>query len=130
MQERDVITLSEGLDYLLVSEIEHESEKYFLAMGIDQDNIYIEDHCFFKVGIDEKGEEFLEGPTAKTKKILKIYEDVCKEEVKKHVIDIDTETPAGINVFKPGYISKEDDVIVGLQTDSLCKRSIVYIKWK
>ena len=32
MQERDVITLSEGLDYLLVSEIEHESEKYFLAM--------------------------------------------------------------------------------------------------
>lgn len=71
------------------------------------------------------GEEFLVGPTPKTKRILDIYEKVCKEEVKKHVIDIDVETPAGINAFKPGYISKDDDVIVGLQTDALCKRSIV-----
>jgi len=71
------------------------------------------------------GPEFLEGPTEKTKRLLKVYEDVCKEEVKKHVIDIDTETPAGINAFKPGYISEDDDVIVGLQTDALCKRSIV-----
>lgn len=71
------------------------------------------------------GEEFLVGPTAKTKKILDVYEDVCKEEVKKHVIDIDVDTPAGINAFKPGYISEDDDVIVGLQTDALCKRAIV-----
>ena len=70
-------------------------------------------------------ESFLAGPTDKTKKVLKVYEDVCKEEVKKHVIDIDVVHPAGINAFKPGYICKEDDVIVGLQTDSLCKRSIV-----
>ena len=70
-------------------------------------------------------ESFLAGPTKKTKKILKIYEDVCKEEVKKHVIDIDTKTPAGINAFKPGYICEDDNVIVGLQTDALCKRSIV-----
>lgn len=70
-------------------------------------------------------ESFLVGPTEKTKRVLKVYEDVCKEEVKKHVIDIDVDTPAGINVFKPGYISEDDDVIVGLQTDMLCKRSIV-----
>ena len=70
-------------------------------------------------------ESFLAGPTEKTKKVLQVYEDVCKEEVKKHVIDIDVVNPAGINAFKPGYICKEDDVIVGLQTDSLCKRSIV-----
>ena len=71
------------------------------------------------------GEEFLVGPTKKTKKLLKIYEDICKEEVKKHVIDIDVDTPAGINAFKPGYISEDDNVIVGLQTDALCKRCIV-----
>ena len=70
-------------------------------------------------------ESFLSGPTQKTKKVLKVYEDVCKEEVKKHVIDIDVVHPAGINAFKPGYICSDDDVIVGLQTDSLCKRSIV-----
>ena len=50
---------------------------------------------------------------------------MCKEEVKKHVIDIDVDTPAGINAFKPGYISEDDNVIVGLQTDKLGKRSIV-----
>lgn len=70
-------------------------------------------------------EDFLTPPTEKTKRILKVYEDVCKEEVKKHVVDIDVDTPAGINAFKPGYISEDDDVIVGLQTDALCKRSIV-----
>ena len=70
-------------------------------------------------------ESFLVGPTEKTKRILKKYEDICREEEKKHVIDIDVDTPAGIAAFKPGYISEEDDVIVGLQTDKLCKRSIV-----
>ena len=70
-------------------------------------------------------ESFLVGPTEKTKRILKKYEDICKEEEKKHVIDIDVDTPAGITAFKPGYILEEDDVIVGLQTDKLCKRSIV-----
>mgnify|MGYP004625171597 FL=1 len=70
-------------------------------------------------------ESFLVGSTEKTKRILRKYEDICKEEEKKHVIDIDVDTPAGITAFKPGYISEEDDVIVGLQTDQLCKRSIV-----
>lgn len=73
-----------------------------------------------------KGDEsFLVGPTDKSLRILKVFEDMNKEEVKKHVIDIDVEHPAGINVFAPGYISPDDDVIVGLQTDALGKRSIV-----
>lgn len=70
-------------------------------------------------------ESFLSGPTDKTKRVLKVYEDMCLEEVKKHVIDIDVEHPAAINAFQPGYISEDDDVIVGLQTDKLGKRSIV-----
>ena len=70
-------------------------------------------------------EKFLAGPTDKTKRVLKIYEDMCLEEVEKHVIDIDVDTPAGINAFKPGYISEDDNVIVGLQTDRLGKRTIV-----
>ena len=73
----------------------------------------------------EGDESFLVGPTDKTKRVLKVYDDMCKEEVKKHVINIDTVNPAGINAFKPGYISEDDDVIVGLQTDELGKREIV-----
>ena len=70
-------------------------------------------------------ESFLSGPTEKTKRVLQVYEAMCKEEVKKHVIDIDVDHPAGINAFEPGYISEDDNVIVGLQTDKLGKRSIV-----
>jgi len=70
-------------------------------------------------------ESFLKDATGKTKRILNAYNNMCKEENKKHVLDIDTKTPAGINTFKPGYISQDDDVIVGLQTDKLGKRMIV-----
>jgi hypothetical protein len=38
MKERDVITLDEGLDYLIVKEFEFEGETYYLAMGIDEEN--------------------------------------------------------------------------------------------
>lgn len=73
----------------------------------------------------EGDESFLVGPTDKTKRVLQVYEDTCKQELIKHVIDIDVDNSAGINAFKPGYICDDDDVIVGLQTDKLCKRSIV-----
>ena len=44
---------------------------------------------------------------------------------KKKVLDIDTSHMSGINSFKPGYIDKENEIIVGLQTDRLGKRTIV-----
>ncbi len=71
------------------------------------------------------GEEFLEGPTPKTLRLLEIFNKMNHKEIKKHVIDIDTVHPADIDAFEPGYISREDNVIVGLQTDKLGKRSIV-----
>src|SRR5699024_9033512 len=74
----------------------------------------------------EGNESFLVGPTDKTKRVLKVYEDMCLEEVKKHVIDIDVEHRAGINAFEPGYISEDDDVIIGHQKDKLGKRSIFH----
>ena len=72
----------------------------------------------------EGDETFLVGPTAKTKKIADKYEELYQEEAKKHVLDIDVDNMSGINNFEPGYICKEDDVIVGLQTDAPFKRII------
>ena len=73
-----------------------------------------------------KGDEsFLVSKTDKTAKIWNKCESLLKEELTKHVLDIDVETPAGINAFKPGYICDDDNVIVGLQTDAPLKRSIV-----
>ncbi len=93
--------------------------------GLWTKEINVSDFIKANYKVYEGGEEFLAKPTEKTKRVLKVYEDMCKEEVKKHVIDIDIEHPAGINAFAPGYISEDDDVIVGLQTDKLGKRSIV-----
>lgn len=69
-------------------------------------------------------ETFLEEPTNKTKTVWKKCEQLLKEELKKHVLDIDTENFSGINSFKPGYIDKENEVIVGLQTDAPLKRML------
>ena len=72
----------------------------------------------------DEDESFLETKTEKTKKIWNKCEKLLKEELKKHVLDIDTDHMSGINSFKPGYICKDDDVIVGLQTDAPLKRII------
>lgn len=69
-------------------------------------------------------ETFLEEPTNKTKTVWKKCEQLLKEELKKNVLDIDTENISGINSFKPGYIDKENEVIVGLQTDAPLKRML------
>ena len=69
-------------------------------------------------------QSFLSGPTEKSKKVWGKCEDLLKEELKKHVLDIDTEHMSGINNFAPGYIDKENEVIFGLQTDAPLKRIV------
>lgn len=72
-----------------------------------------------------KGDEsFLEGPTERTEKVWNKCKKLIKEELEKGVLDIDTETMSGIDAFKPGYIDKENEVIVGLQTDAPLKRMV------
>ena len=69
-------------------------------------------------------DSFLVGPTEKTKRVLSRYEELIIEEGKQKVLDIDTKNMSGINNFEAGYISEDDDVIVGLQTDAPLKRMI------
>ena len=69
-------------------------------------------------------ESFLVKPTDKTKKVWNKCTELLKEELKKGVLDIDVDHVSGINNFEPGYIDKENEVIVGLQTDKPLKRMI------
>ena len=69
-------------------------------------------------------DSFLSGPTKKTTKIWEKCESLLKKELEKGVLDVETEIVSGINNFKPGYISSDDDVIVGLQTDAPLKRIV------
>ncbi len=68
---------------------------------------------------------FLKGATARTKKILAKAEALFAEELKKGgVLDIDVETVSSLTAYKPGYVDRENELIVGLQTDSPLKRGV------
>ena len=69
-------------------------------------------------------ESFLQEKTKKTKKLWKVCEELLKKENKKGLLDVELNSVAGIDNFKPGYIDKENEVIVGLQTDKPLKRII------
>lgn len=68
--------------------------------------------------------DFLEKPSSKTESLWDQCEELLKQELKKHVLDIETECMSGINAFKPGYIDQDKEVIVGLQTDKPLKRML------
>jgi len=69
-------------------------------------------------------ESFLEPPTEKTKEVWNKCIKLLEEELKVGVLDIELTKMSGINSFNPGYIDKENEVIVGLQTDAPLKRII------
>lgn len=69
-------------------------------------------------------ESFLAPKTKKTEKVWDKCEELLKEELAKHVLDIDVDHMSGINAFDKGYICEEDNVIVGLQTDAPLKRIV------
>ena len=69
-------------------------------------------------------EQFLVGTTPRTKTVWDKCSDLLKEELKKHVLDIDTDHMSGINAYEAGYIDKDNEVIVGLQTDAPLKRIV------
>ena len=69
-------------------------------------------------------DSFLAPATERTKAIWKKLTDMFPEERKKGVLDISL-IPSSITAHAPGYIDKENEVIVGLQTDAPLKRAIM-----
>ena len=67
---------------------------------------------------------FLESISDKTNNVWNKCKDLLIEEQQKGIIDVDTVHMSGINNFEPGYIDKENEVIVGLQTDAPLKRMV------
>ena len=92
--------------------------------GLWQEKIDVDN--FIETNYKEyKGDEsFLSGSTDKTKKVWNKCLDLLKLELKNGVLDIDVDNMSGINNFKPGYIDKKNEVIVGLQTDKPLKRIV------
>ena len=71
-------------------------------------------------------ESFLEGPTERTKKLFGEVLDLFEQERQKGgVLDMDTKIISSITSHPAGYIDKELEQIVGLQTDKPLKRALM-----
>lgn len=67
---------------------------------------------------------FLAPISEKTSKVWKKAEDLIVEEIQKGIIDVEVNAVSGIDNFAPGYIDRENEVVVGLQTDAPLKRIV------
>lgn len=72
----------------------------------------------------EGDDTFLEGVTDRTQKVWDKCHELILEEMKKGILDVETNIVSGIDNFAPGYIDRENEVIVGLQTDAPLKRIV------
>src|ERR1044071_1041992 len=94
------------------------------TLGLWQKAINVRDFIQQNYTPYEGDESFLAGPTERTRKIWEQLNKLFLEERKKGVLDV-SQIPSSITSHAPGYIDRENEVIVGLQTEAPLKRSIM-----
>lgn len=87
--------------------------------GIDVRNFIQKNYTAY-----EGDKSFLVGPTEKTARVFDKVQALIVEEIKKGIIDVSTDRVSGIDNYDAGYIDKDNEVIVGLQTDAPLKRIV------
>ena len=104
--------------------MKHENWNSF-KLGVWQDEINVRD--FIQQNYTEyKGDDsFLADATKRTKELMKKLEALFMIERQfGGVLDIDTNTVSTLTAYEPGYLDKEKEIIVGLQTNRPLKRGI------
>ena len=92
--------------------------------GLWQKEINVRDFIQQNYEPYEGDESFLAPATERTKKLWGKLNELFKEERKKGVLDI-SQIPSSITAHPPGYIDRENEIIVGLQTEAPLKRAIM-----
>lgn len=69
-------------------------------------------------------ESFLVGPSRRTTAVWEKLQPLFEQERHKGVLDVDATTPSTMLAHKPGWIDRDNEVIVGLQTDRPFRRAI------
>lgn len=72
----------------------------------------------------EGDDSFLTGVSEKTRKVWQKLTELFVIEHEKGVVDAETRMPQSLETYGPGYIDRDNEVIVGLQTDAPLKRGI------
>src|SRR5690348_3862507 len=94
------------------------------APGLWQKDIDVRDFIQQNYTPYYEDESFLAPATSRTTKLWKKLSTLFIEERKKGVLDI-SQIPTSITAHAPGYIDRDDEIIVGLQTDAPLKRAIM-----
>ena len=90
-----------------------------------QDEINVRDFIQTNYTPYEGDSSFLEGPTKRTTDLMsKLNTLLTIEKQYGGVLDIDTTTVSTVTGYKPGYLDKENEIIVGLQTNRPLKRGV------
>jgi formate C-acetyltransferase len=92
--------------------------------GVWQSDINVEDFISLNFTVYQGDDQFLAPISLNTKAVWERCEELLKEEQRLGVLDIEMDAVSGVNNFKPGYILKDKESIVGLQTDAPLKRII------
>ena len=93
--------------------------------GVWQDEINVRDFIQTNYREYTGDADFLCGATARTEELMgKVRELFKLEQQRGGVLDVDTDTVSSLTSYAPGYIEKEKELIVGMQTDSPLKRGV------
>ena len=95
------------------------------ADGIWSKEVNVRDFVMRNITPYDGDASFLAGPTERTKRIWSVcIAALAQERANNGVRSIDNKTVSTISSHKAGYIDKENELIVGLQTDELLRRAI------
>ncbi len=101
------------------------SQKPNFKGGAWESSLNVRDFLLNNVTPYDGDASFLCGPTEKTKKVWEHCMQALKEERENGGLrSVDTKTISTVTAFAPGYIDKENEVIVGLQTDQVLRRAM------
>ncbi len=93
--------------------------------GAWKDEINVRDFIQKNYKPYEGDEEFLVGATERTRSLMKKLESLFElERQYGGVLDIDTATVSSLTAYSPGYLDKDNELIVGLQTNRPLKRGV------
>ena len=104
--------------------MEHKNWNGF-KLGAWQNEINVRDFIQQNYKAYEGDDSFLAGATERTNDMMKKVNSLFKlERQYGGVLDIDTTTVSSLTAYAPGYIDKENELIVGLQTNRPLKRGV------
>jgi formate C-acetyltransferase len=94
------------------------------APGIWQNGVDVREFIQRNYTPYEGDESFLQGATPRTLRMWETLQPLLAQEREKGILDV-SQVPSGILAHAPGYIDRDREIIVGLQTDAPLKRAIM-----